>query len=149
MWSLRRVRVVTCPKTQLAAAVRGKSHLTSCSRWPEREGCDQACLKEIAASPDGCLLKTLVTDWYQGKSCVECGRAITEPAAIRLLDGTTHEWGDFEPEDLPNLFETAEALCWQCNNVDELLRMRPELIVRRESSAPVESPLPNPSSATY
>ena len=121
--------------------MRGKHHLTSCSRWPAREGCDQACLKQIATACDGCLLKPLVTAWYKGKSCVECGRAITEPAAIRLLDGTSHEWGDFEPQDLPNLFETAEALCWQCNNINELQRMRPDLIVRREPSAETQPPL--------
>jgi hypothetical protein len=141
MWSLKRVRVVTCPETQAPAAVRGKRHLTSCSRWPEREGCDQACLKQIATSPDGCLVKSLVTAWYEGKSCVECGRAITGPAAIRLFDGTSHEWADFEPQDLPNLFETAEALCWQCNNVNELQRIRPELIVRRDPPAEPQPPL--------
>ena len=137
MWSFRRTRIITCPETRQAAAVTGKTKLYSCSRWPERAGCDQACLRQIASSPDGCLLKSLVTKWYEGKSCVECGRAIDGPAAIRLFDGTSHEWGDFQPEELPNLFETAEALCWHCNNVNELQRLRPDLIVHRER--PVEA----------
>ena len=147
MWSLRRLRVVTCPETPTPAAVRGKHRLTSCSRWPEREGCNQPCLKQIATSPEGCLLKSLVTAWYEGKSCVECGRAIEQPAAIRLFDGTSHEWGDFAPQDLPNLFETAEALCWQCNNVNELQRIRPNLAIRREM--PVESAPPLRSDNAY
>jgi hypothetical protein len=53
-------RAVTCPETKQAVAVRfdalhaavtgiqGKSdlRLADCTRWPERAGCDQACLEE-------------------------------------------------------------------------------------------------------
>jgi len=149
MWSFRRTRIVTCPETHEAAAVTGRSAIHSCSGWPEREGCDQACLKQIREARDGCLMHTLVAACYEGKTCVECGRAIEGPAAIRLLDGTSHEWGDFQPQDLPSLFDTAEALCWQCNNVKELEHLRPELIVHRDEMPAAEERLPSPSRGLY
>src|ERR1700747_3461328 len=108
MWSFRRVRVVTCPETQQAAAVTGKARLHSCSRWPKRAGCDQACRIQIETSEDGCLLKSLAAKWYAGKSCVQRGRAMDEPAALLLFDGGCHEWSDFAPEDLPNLLAISE-----------------------------------------
>ena len=125
----------------------GKARLSSCSRWPERAGCGQKCLTQIATAPDGCLLRSIVTSWYAGKSCVECGRLITEPAALRLFDGTSHEWSDFTPQDLPNLFVISEPLCWHCNNVNELARLRSNYIVRREQ--PVETKPPLRSNAVY
>ena len=137
---------MTCPETNEAAAVTGKRRLTSCSRWPEREGCDQQCLTQIAAAHDGCLLRSRVAQWYAGKSCIECGRAIGQiswleaPPAIRLFDGTSAEWKDFRPEDLPNLFAISEPLCWSCNNINELERVRPDLIVRRTGPEPPPAP---------
>ncbi len=57
-FKFRGVRVVTCPETAKSAAVEvaakhaalrrviGKLNLQlkSCSRWPERQGCEQECL---------------------------------------------------------------------------------------------------------
>src|SRR5579872_112131 len=122
---IRRIRIVTCPETREAAAVTGKQRLTSCTRWPEREDCDQLCLPQIASAPDGCFLQSLVAKWYEGKICIDCRRPIGEiswleaPPALRLFDGTCHEWKDFRPEELPNLFTISEPLCWSCNNIDE------------------------------
>lgn len=138
---IRRIRIVTCPETSEAAAVTGTRRLTSCTRWPERQDCDQACLPQIASAPDGCLLRSRVAKWYQGKICIECRRPIGEiawleaPPALRLFDGTCHEWKDFRPEELPNLFAISEPLCWSCNNIDELKHVRPHLTVRRETPA--------------
>ena len=122
--------------------------------WPERAGCDQACLAQIAASPNGCLLRTIVASWYAGKSCVECHRPIgtivwhEAPPAVRTADGRSHEWTDFAPQDLPALFETSQPLCWSCNNVNELARLRPGVIVRREQPAD-PAPAPLASDSTY
>ncbi|HUJ15965.1 MAG TPA: hypothetical protein VL284_19410 [Thermoanaerobaculia bacterium] len=152
MWNLRRTRVVTCPETNEPAAVTGKTYLHSCSRWPERAGCDQICIKQIATAPDGCLVKSLVARWYEGKSCVECGRPIGEISwheaapALRLFDGTSHEWSDFLPQDLPNLFLLCEPLCWYCNNRDEAMKLRPDLVLKREH--PVRRPEPPLKSKT-
>ena len=54
-------RVVVCPETQKPVAVRvdvghavttavweqPELRVTSCSRWPERQDCDQPCVKQI------------------------------------------------------------------------------------------------------
>ena len=69
------VREISCPETMEAALVRinvtraiasrlsggNELRLKSCSRWPGRQGCDQACLSQIAGSPDGCRVRALPT----------------------------------------------------------------------------------------
>ena len=163
LFDSRGVRVITCPETHesaavsldaLRSAVSDSLLLSNCSRWPERAGCDQACLQQIATSPNGCLLRAIVASWYAGKSCVECHRPIGKivwheaPPAVRTPDGASHEWVDFAPQDLPRLFETGQPLCWYCNNVNELARLRPNYIVRRDR--PAEKPRPPlTSKATY
>ncbi len=61
--------LVTCPETRHTAAVQvaggraalmaavGHPHLTlsQCSRWPKREGCDQACLSQLRERSPGQL----------------------------------------------------------------------------------------------
>lgn len=67
------LRLVNCPETMEEAIVkmhatramvsalvgRNDVRLRSCSRWPEKQGCDQACLAQIAASPNGCRAHAL------------------------------------------------------------------------------------------
>jgi hypothetical protein len=62
------LRQVTCPETMESAIVkinatraiasklagRNDLRLRSCSRWPEKKGCDQACLAQLKATPGGC-----------------------------------------------------------------------------------------------
>jgi hypothetical protein len=62
------LREVLCPETQedvlvrihvaraIASRMRGGNELClkSCSRWPGRQGCNQACLSQVTASPNGC-----------------------------------------------------------------------------------------------
>src|SRR5262245_53651717 len=147
------VRVIACPETREGAAVRlkalGDLQLSACSRWPERAGCGQECLPQIAASPDGCLLRSLVAQWYAGKSCVDCGRPIgaivwhEAPPALRAPNGTSFEWKDAAPQDLPRLFRTHQPLCWQCHNVAEVTRAHPDLIVSRAARTAPLQPLPS------
>ena len=61
------LREVSCPETAESVLVRidvaraiasrlsggNELRLRSCSRWPGREGCDQACLRQIAAPSGG------------------------------------------------------------------------------------------------
>src|SRR5512143_3231938 len=70
----RGTRVVNCPETDLHAAVEVdalratrnslRAHptlrISECSRWPERAGCGQECLKDLAAAPDDCLVRSIV-----------------------------------------------------------------------------------------
>jgi hypothetical protein len=66
---------ISCPETAEAALVRihvaraiasrlsggNELRLRSCSRWPGRQGCDQACLSQIAATPGGCRVRAVPT----------------------------------------------------------------------------------------
>lgn len=148
-------RVITCPETKDGAAVSvdamhaafsGELRLSDCTRWPQRAGCAQMCLSQIAESPEGCLVRSIVTSWYAGKSCVCCGRPIgtiawhEAPPAILMSDRTSCEWKDVPPQDLPRVFRTSDPLCWSCNNVAELERIDPKLITRR--NRPVEPAQP-------
>jgi len=96
----RGTRVVVCPESREMAAVqvdaghaalsafrrRPQLHLELCTRWPERAGCGQECLGQIESAPEACLLRNILGYWYQGKSCVYCGRPFH-----------TISWHDHEP----------------------------------------------------
>jgi len=86
-------RVIVCPENHRPAGVAldarhaaavalwngGELRLSSCSRWPEKSGCGQECLSQIEASPEGCLVRHILTGWYQGKVCAWCGRPWFRP----------------------------------------------------------------------
>src|SRR5450756_869620 len=83
---LRGTLVVTCPETQMPAAVKvdiGHAAATAvwekadlkvgaCSRWPERMGCDELCLAQIAASPGGTRARTMAIRFFEKKRCAIC-----------------------------------------------------------------------------
>jgi hypothetical protein len=165
----RGVRVITCPENLQPAAVRVAAfdaakwfaiagekdvHLRDCSRWPEMAGCDEACLSQVEASPQGCLVHTIVTAWYSGKSCHYCARPIgrivwhERPPAVRLADGQTKEWKDIAPEQLPSVFATAEAVCWACHIVEGFRREHPEMVIERIHPADAKEIL-QPTEAVY
>ena len=162
-------RVITCPENELPAAVRVNAlnaakwtaisgdtdlHLRSCSRWPEKADCGQECLSQIVSSPEACLLSTIVTLWYDGKHCAVCRRPIGKiawherPAALRAPDGSTREWKEFRPEDLPLVFRTHEALCWPCHVHETFRREHPTWVVERPRRVEPAATLP-PSAAVY
>ena len=86
----RGTRVVVCPENREMVAVAvdaghaalsaSQGHpdlrLESCTRWPEKAGCGQECLKQIEAQPMDCLVRTQVDRWYADKACVICGKAL-------------------------------------------------------------------------
>ena len=82
--------------------------LSECSRWPERQGCGQECLKQIEAAPQGCLVRRIVADWYAGKTCVICGKGVDTaeqwvghvPALLDPEKKTLY-WDKIAPEKLP------------------------------------------------
>jgi hypothetical protein len=75
------LREISCPETMEAALVKihvahaitsrlsggNELRLKSCTRWPGRQGCDQACLSQIAASPGGCRVRALPTRLPAGR----------------------------------------------------------------------------------
>jgi len=154
-WKYRGARLITCPENQRPAGVSldsrylafhslaGTPHLrlAQCSRWPERAGCGQQCLTQIEASPEGCLVRHILTDWYAGKACAVCGRAIGEmvPAgskpALLMADGVSVEWKQVAAEMLPETLAAAKPICFACHMAQTLVREHPELVVDRHRSA--------------
>ena len=148
-FAMRGDRLVACPENQETVAVRvdatraavsmagGHEHirLESCTRWPEKAGCGQECLKQIAASPIDCLVKTQVTRWYDGKACALCGKAIGpvdwmhHSPGVMAPGGQTLEWREVRPETLPEVFGTHHAICWDCHVAETFRRQRPDLVI--------------------
>jgi hypothetical protein len=148
-------RLVRCPETGATAAVdldlkqamvselfgRGDLVLRECSRWPERAGCGQECLHQVARAPEGCRVRTIVSKWYEGKACVYCGRSFGEihwhdhRPALRTGPGVTRQWSEVRPEELPALFATCRPVCWDCHEAESFRHQHPELVVDREVHA--------------
>ncbi len=144
-------RLVTCPETHKPAAVEvaaGKAakqalvgtvdlRLSDCSRWPEREACGQECLEQIVAAPEDCLVRTIVSNWYRGQTCLYCGKPFGEinwlehPPALVASDLKTVEWKDVPAEKLPELFSTHWPVCWNCHIAQTFRREHPDLVVDR------------------
>ena len=132
---LRGTLVVTCPETQMPAAVKidiGHAAATAvwekadlkvaaCSRWPGRLGCDELCLAQIAASPGGTRARTMARRFFEGKRCAICQRLIDPPGATTLQPGlmnpVSHEamtWDDVPAQNLPDAFATRRPICSNC-----------------------------------
>lgn len=161
-------RIVECPETRqpvateigavraAAARIIGESQvvITSCSRWPERAGCDQACAPAIAASPRETLVTDIVTRWYAERACVLCGKHIQELGgaivpALRKGGGIITPWSDIPAEELPSLLSSAVAVCASCELAENFRRVHPELVIERPRPQSHTETLPSPSSALY
>jgi len=127
-------RIVTCPETEQPAAVELAKwriameaafehpdlRLHGCSRWRERAPCDQACLPQIEASPEECLVFTILSKWYEGKTCSCCGEPVGHishwqhnPCLISP-DLRMFEWKDVPVEKIPQVLESHAPVCWRC-----------------------------------
>ncbi len=155
-WRYRGQRVVTCPETRKPAGVlvdarhagatallgAPELRLSACSRWPDRAGCGQTCLSEIAVSPEECLVRHILTDWYEGKKCVSCGRpfgsvewSAAKPALL-LPSRVSTEWSRIPADRLQETLQTAEPICFACHTASAMIREHPDLVVDR-SRGPV------------
>ena len=148
-WKYRGPRVVTCPETRrpagvavdalhvMATAALGRPpqlRLESCSRWPEKAGCGQECLRQIEASPEGCLVRNILLNWYAGKDCCSCGMPIgvfslagAKPAVLRA-DGVSVEWSEIPAEKLQETLAEASPICFACHTARKMLREHRELV---------------------
>jgi hypothetical protein len=145
--------LVICPETHGAAAVEIAAteaavgafvdeptlRLRECSRWPERQDCGQECLKQIEIDPDNCLVWNIVAKWYEGKDCVFCEKPIgplshlDHAPALLGPDFKTTEWKGIRPEQLPQVFESHQPVCWNCHITESFRRLHPELVTNRAS----------------
>jgi hypothetical protein len=146
-WKYRGRRVVTCPENQRPAGVavdarhamatalaKPELRLESCSRWPEKAGCGQECLRQIEASPDGCLVRNILVEWYEGKDCHSCGMPVdgislagAKPALLRS-DGVSMEWSEIPAEKLHETLLAANPICFACHTARRMLREHRGLI---------------------
>lgn len=147
----RETRVITCPETQRPAAVKlNAAHaaftaavghpdlrLEDCTRWPERQDCGQECLSEIREAPEACLVRNMLIQWYQGKSCVYCGQALGQidwmehRPALMSPERRTVQWREVRPETLPDVLATYLPVCWNCHIAESFRREHPELVTDR------------------
>ena len=150
-FKFRGKRLVTCPETHQAAAVAVGAaeaalgaflkeptlRLVECSRWPERENCGEVCLEQIEADPGHCLVWNLVSQWYEGRSCVYCRKPIgplhylDHAPALLGPESTTSEWKQVRAEQLPVIFQTHRPVCWNCHVTETFRRLHPELVTDR------------------
>jgi hypothetical protein len=142
--ALRGARLVECPETheqaavdiQTARAALGQGiDLSGCSRWPERHACGRECLAQIGRSPSGCLVRTIVTRWYDGKVCAVCHEPLGEidwlDRTPGLIDssGTPRPWPDIAPEHLPQAMASDQPICFDCYVAAAFRRQHPELVL--------------------
>ena len=147
----RGARVITCPENHrpagvfvdtrhaVASSLKGSLdlRLSSCSRWPERAGCGQQCLTQIAAAPEDCLVRNILVRWYAGRKCSSCGQPIGEISlagskpAVLLADKVTVEWGQIPADQLQDTLAGALPVCFACHMANTLVREHPELVVDR------------------
>ncbi len=128
-------RVITCPDNREPAGVvvdarhaaassllgAPELRLSECSRWPEKAGCGQPCLGQIAAAPEDCLVRNMLTRWYEGKACVSCGRPfagvewnVAKPA-VRRPDGISVDWSQIPAPELPGMLKSGQPICFACH----------------------------------
>jgi hypothetical protein len=147
-------RVIICPATGKPAGVELDAWLAanseidgdpvfllkSCSRWPEHGTCDQACARQIEASPEGTLVRNIVIDWYRQKKCLYCRREfgtidwIDALPLLRSPEGEHLDWHGVTPAEVPGILETHSAICWNCGLVGGFRREHPELANGREET---------------
>ena len=148
----RGTRLVTCPETKRPAAVEIDAaylgltsalgmaphlRLEDCSRWQVREKCDEPCLSQLQNAPQECLVRHIVTLWYEGKYCAFCHKAIPpvewpgHQPALMDPNGRTVQWHEVPPEQLPEVLATFRPVCWNCHVTETFRREHPEMVVER------------------
>jgi len=152
-WShVHGARVVLCPETQKPVAVRvdvghaiasavwehADLTLTSCSRWPERQDCDQPCVRQIEAAPAETMPKVIATHFFGKERCAICSRPIEPPNSMTLqpgfMDPTTHKvesWNEIPPQDLPQAIATRRPLCSNCTLAESFRQRFPDRVTDR------------------
>lgn len=131
------VTVELNPKRALAGELAGIDDLAlrACTRWPERAGCDEACLEQVGSDPHALLARVRIAQWFEHRSCAVCGRDFKrveeqdhQPAFIDR-DGALVAASDIDPRRLDLVFATHLPVCWNCYSAETFRRRHPELVV--------------------
>jgi hypothetical protein len=160
----RGVRVIVCPENFQPAAVKVDArhaasraaltgepelHLNSCSRWPEKEGCDQACLSQIEESPEKSALQNIVDAWFHGKRCHFCRHLIDEAGAVLTPEGSVIDWIAIVPEEVPNMFAVSDPVCRRCFMVESFRQEHPDMVTERIHPADRHTTIPPSPNAMF
>lgn len=148
----RGARLVLCPENQESvvvnvdvkramklAALTGTAELrlSSCTRWPERAGCGQECLRQIENAPHDCLLTNVIDRWYAPQRCYFCRRRFASMARHDHRPGLISpehqfvEWSEVSPEKVLDVLTTHLPVCWDCLVAENFRQIHPELITDR------------------
>jgi hypothetical protein len=151
---VRGSRVVVCPETDepvavkvdvghaVASAVWEKPdlRLTSCTRWPERQDCDQPCVQQIETAPSETSPKTIAAHFFAKEHCAICSRPIDAPNSMTLqpgfMDPATHRvqsWDEVTPQDLPAAIATRRPLCANCTLAETFRQRFPDRVTDRRA----------------
>jgi hypothetical protein len=149
---LRGARVVVCPETHQPVAVEADAghaalsalrdhadiQLKTCSRWPERQNCDQGCTAQIAIAPHDTLATAILAHWFEGKRCAICQRDIApihsaqpKPGLMHAVTADIVAWEDVPAARLTGMLETHLPLCANCQVAETFRRRFPELVTDR------------------
>jgi hypothetical protein len=131
----RGTRVVTCPETRRPAKVsvdvghamvsaaweRADVRIAQCSCWPERQGCDEACVPQIEESPDGTRVRTIAERFFKGQRCVICLRRLEplkrtgpQPGFMDPVTRDVVSWIHVPAQELPDAVAVRRPLCPDC-----------------------------------
>lgn len=152
-WRFRGQRVIVCPENRAAAGVvvdarhaaatamlgAPELRLAACSRWPEKAGCGQECLGQIASAPEDCLVRTIVTNWYDDQPCVFCGSKFHDidwtaaTPALLQAGGDEVEWSQVPAANLHGVLAGAKPVCPACHLANRMVKEHPELVADRSA----------------
>jgi hypothetical protein len=112
--------------------------LATCSRWPERGGCDQACVPQIVEAGDEARATAMAAHFFEGQRCAICQHSIDGVNASMLppglLDPVTHDtfaWDEIAAQELPDAFRVHKPLCANCTLAESFRRRYPDRVVDR------------------
>lgn len=146
-------RIVVCPETQRPVAVnvdvghaitsalweKADLRLTSCSQWPDHEGCDQPCVRQIEAAPSETEPRTIAAHFFSNARCAICNRPIEPLSRMTLQPGFMNPstrmvdtWDDVPPQDLPQAIATWRPLCSNCTLAESFRQKFPDRVTERE-----------------
>lgn len=131
----RGVRLVTCPDNTRPAGVTvdvGRAvigalretadvRVATCSRWPQRQGCEEPCVAQIDASPAGTRVKTIAARFFRDRRCVICARRIgplnrggSQPGLMNPITREAAPWVEVPAQDLSEALRERRPLCADC-----------------------------------
>jgi hypothetical protein len=85
--------------------------------------------------------RSLLVEFFNDKACVLCGHDLSvEPGrhrrALLSPQGMTLEWADLRVEEIPDVRNTHQPLCWDCHVIETLYRMHAGHVTEREPHKP-------------